>query len=609
MHQASGVEAAVRQAAAAAERVEAYEMRQERYRNEETPQRISELVEEGHISLEEAQRRAARMHMHEKQDEKQLTGRPSLDEAAAAAADYKTNQQLLEDVLDQESKYRLIRLLKDSTGFRVIERAVKKEQHRRKAPFFEHPFPLLNRVVGSPAFECVLGVILTFNGILIGIQTSIAGTSAEDDTQFYFIMEQFFTTVFVFEVILRFLVDGWTWIWNFMNFCDFMLIFVTGVLPMWLFYPLGIESDAVRVFQVLRILRLVRLVRMVRTVKFFRIFWQLISGILDNGHTLFWTYVMISAVLYVFAIFGVHLIGKAEVFEDNELVSEYFGDVPKTLVTLLQLATLDSWSSIARPLMKKSRMVCPYFICAILVVTLALLNLITAVIVNNAFDSRAKDDELRAKEAREACMAEINDLKKLFLDIDTDGSGMLSKEEYDDALKNDEKIVQKFEILQILPAEREEIWQLLDMGEGEVSMERFAAGLRDLQGDARAKDSFTIVKKIEHLNKRVDILSESLRDRQVLADALRAEVAEAHRQMGGVMVELRDLISYLSHCVPPEPAPRQKRQIDGLQERLQHKRKMVEAQDIKPKTPQRAPMPVKRVAELQVALSAFTGGS
>merc|ERR1719333_650085 len=123
-----------------------------------------------------------------------------------------------------------------------------------------------------------------------------------------------------------------------MNFADFTLIVMTGIVPMWIFGPLGIKSNAIRMLQVLRVLRLIKLVRMVRTVPMFRIFWTLIRGLLDSGRTLFWTYVMLFAVLYVFAIFGVYLIGKNEVYKDDpevyDFVQEYFGDVAKTSFTL-----------------------------------------------------------------------------------------------------------------------------------------------------------------------------------------------------------------------------------------------------------------------------------
>merc|ERR1719198_2595412 len=103
--------------------------------------------------------------------------------------------------------------------------------------------------------------------------------------------------------------------------------------------------------QVLRALRLVKLVRMVRTYPLFRIFWSLLRGLMDSGRTLLWTYIMLFCVLYVFAIFAVFLIGKDEVYKDNDdlpysdrddmtmtkWADFYFGNVPKAFITLFQV--------------------------------------------------------------------------------------------------------------------------------------------------------------------------------------------------------------------------------------------------------------------------------
>merc|ERR1712196_360777 len=89
-------------------------------------------------------------------------------------------------------------------------------------------------------------------------------------------------------------------------------------------------------------------------------------------------------------------IGRADEFEGDAEAYLYFGDTWKTLFTLFQIVTLDSWTAIARPLMKKSGVIVPYFLCVIAVVTFVLMNLITAVIVEHAFNQAKEDEELVA---------------------------------------------------------------------------------------------------------------------------------------------------------------------------------------------------------------------
>lgn len=586
----------------AEKRMESHELKQERMRFEEQEGVIRQRLQRGEITEADAQKVLARGRMHEKIDEEGSAFR--LDEAAAAGASYMTTQQILEDVLDTEDKILCIRWIKGITGYAWVMRKAQWERQKRSKPDYIHRFPRIEKMVhGKPqrvqpgmsktdqdagsVFESVLGFFLICNAALIGIQASGDG----EEVMAFMIMEHIFTTVFTLELIFRLLSDGWIWITEFLNFCDFGLIVVTGILPMWILGPLGIKSNAMRMLQVLRVLRLIKLVRMVRTVPMFRIFWTLIRGLLDSGRTLLWTYVIIFAVLYVFAIFGVYLIGRDESFaiddEAQEIANEYFGSVPKTFVTLFQVMTLDSWCGIARPLMRHSDIVSSYFVVFILIVVLALGNLVTAVIISNADSMGAQDEELIAKVKRDEAAKDIDDIQEMFLEMDQDGGGSLSKEEYDEALRTNPRVIQKFEVLGFSrdphyyekrqeggpPDECDEIFDLLDTGSGEVGVQHFAAGLRDMQGDAKAKDSFTICKKVAHINKNLGNLSVRLKRQQETADELRSEITEAHRQMGGMLVELRDVMQYLAVCLPADDCKRPQKELDELDSKLETKRK------------------------------------
>jgi len=569
-------------------RMESHELKQERFRHEEQEANIQRQLREGTITEEEAQARLARGRMHVKIDEEGSAFR--VDEATAAGAGYQTTQQILEDVLDTDDKVYCVKWIKQVTGYAWLKKKKDFESQKRKKPEYKHRFPSIEKLVHGKAmrvapgmsktpdqgskFEIVLGFILLVNCLLIGVSVSAdpEGSSAKT----FELLEHIFTAIFTIELILRFISDGWIWIMEMMNFLDFILIVGTGILPMWILLPLGIKSGAMRMMQVLRALRLVKLVRMVRTVPVFRIFWTLLRGLMDSGRTLLWTYVMLFAVLYVFAIFGVFLIGKPENYTDDEaaaFANLYFGDVPKSFITLFQVMTLDSWAQIARPLMQHSDFVAPFFILYILVAYLCLGNLITAVIINNADENGAKDQELKAREKRDEVNREIDELKDIFTQIDADGSGLLSKEEYDEALINNQGgVAAKFAVLGVPENERDEVFDLLDTGSGEISIDMFAAGLRDMQGDAKAKDSFTICKKVSHINKNLGNLSVRLKRQQENADELRKEITEAHRQMGGLLVELKEVMKFLTFCVPAEECRRPQKDILKLDHLLQKRK-------------------------------------
>jgi len=178
------------------------------------------------------------------------------------------------------------------------------------------------------------------------------------------------------------------------------------------------------------------------------------------------------------------------------MVQEYFGDVPKSMLTLFQVMTLDAWSSLCRPIMNGPQVwIGLFFIIFITIAQFVLMNLITAVIVENAFsDSKTEDQELALRLARQK-EKELDELRVIFKDLDEDGSGMLSREELFRAAKK-RRVRQKLRAIDILPKDVDELWEILDDGDGELSSEEFINGLQRLRGEAKAKDILRLYREL-----------------------------------------------------------------------------------------------------------------
>merc|ERR1719352_1785561 len=124
----------------------------------------------------------------------------------------------------------------------------------------------------------------------------------------------------------------------------------------------------------------------------------MMRGLIECGRTLFWTYVMILAVLFLFGVFAVDVIAADAAFMHDDSVQDLFGTLDRAMFTLTQIMTLDSWTFIARPMMAKVPWVVAYYVALILLICMVLLNLITAVIVENAFQIVHEDEETIAQE-------------------------------------------------------------------------------------------------------------------------------------------------------------------------------------------------------------------
>ncbi|CAE7712997.1 unnamed protein product, partial [Symbiodinium sp. CCMP2456] len=103
-----------------------------------------------------------------------------------------------------------------------------------------------------------------------------------------------------------------------------------------------------------RILRLARLARAVRLMVQFRVLWQLVQGLLHSVSTLLWTFLMVMILVYGFAIVGIETINVDQTLPldhpYNLAVTENFDGFVDAMFTLFQCFTLDSVSTVYRPL-------------------------------------------------------------------------------------------------------------------------------------------------------------------------------------------------------------------------------------------------------------------
>lgn len=241
---------------------------------------------------------------------------------------------------------------------------------------------------------------------------------------------------------------------------------------------------------------------------------MLIRGLGDSVRTLFWTCVVIFFVTYVFAIFGlVIIVGELqrirESIDDIEQAKEIdgliliMGGLDKLMYTLIQTLILDSIHAFMRPLGQFLPWAWMYFYAYIAVACFVLMNLVTAIIVENAVSTSQNDHayQLQQKEAKQH--KDLKELKMLFLMMDADGSGTLSWDEFKESF-DDPEMSQKWMLLDFLPEECKELFQLLDDGDGEIETNEFFEGLSRMKGNAQSKDVYRLQKGLNKLQDRVE---------------------------------------------------------------------------------------------------------
>merc|ERR1711933_266891 len=122
--------------------------------------------------------------------------------------------------------------------------------------------------------------------------------------------------------------------------------------------------------------------------------------------TLFWTCVVVVLVTYMFAVLGVLWVGKDLLQltretsltklqqEEIEAIFQYWKSLQAMMNTLIQVLTLDSFHSIMYATMRYSApYVWIYFYFYVAVVVFVLMNLVTAIIVENAVKNSRHEEE------------------------------------------------------------------------------------------------------------------------------------------------------------------------------------------------------------------------
>ena len=204
--------------------------------------------------------------------------------------------------------------------------------------------------------QAVLALII-INAVLMGLETS-AGAMAQAGT-LILALDRTILAIFVIEIAVRICVHRSAFFKDPWSLFDFTVVAI-ALIP---------ASGPLAVLRALRVLRVLRVLTIVPSMR--RVVGALLSALPGLGSIA----MVLLLVFYVFGVIATHLFGQA--FPD------WFGHLGRSLYTLFQVMTLESWSmGIARPVMEESPYAWLFFITFILFATFTMLNLFIAIIVN-----------------------------------------------------------------------------------------------------------------------------------------------------------------------------------------------------------------------------------
>lgn len=228
--------------------------------------------------------------------------------------------------------------------------------------------------LAKPAVQHTVLTLIVLNAIILGLETSPAVMARWGGVLQG--VDHAILAVFVLEIAARIAVLRGAFFRNPWGVFDFVVVAIALV-------------PASGPFAVLRALRVLRVLRILTVVPSMR---QVVGGLLGAIPGLASIGAVMGLIFYVMAVIATNLFGAD--FPD------WFGGLGRSLYTLFQIMTLESWSmGIVRPVMELHGYAWLFFIVFILIATFTMLNLFIGVIVGAMQTFKEADMEKQAAQA------------------------------------------------------------------------------------------------------------------------------------------------------------------------------------------------------------------
>mmetsp|Transcript_84123 Transcript_84123/g.162349 ORF Transcript_84123/g.162349 Transcript_84123/m.162349 type:complete len:590 (-) Transcript_84123:271-2040(-) len=376
----------------------------------------------------------------------------------------------------------------------------------------------LQHLVDSPGFEAFVGFLIVTNtlvmmlesqylGLLSGYRSGIPGIGEDARVTWrgadkaFLIIDRAFTVIFAVELLVRFIALRCALFKTPLNWIDIAAVFVSVL--QWAVEEIPVNPT------ILRLVRVARLVRGIRFLKLSKVLASLnilIRCMRASVNILFWSLCLLMMIqcitgMVTSQLAQEYIVNLANPEDKRHELFLYYGTFTRSFITMFEIH-MANWATPCRIFLETLGEIwgdlLVFYRC---IMGFALMNVIGAVFVQQTMAVAQNDNDIMILKKQKEAENYNNKLKSLFATLDKDQDGMLSRDEFDE-ITQDLELKSWMRALEIDPEDLSGLFDLLDTGDGNVSMDDFMMGATRMRGPARSIDVahlLTMVGRLERM--------------------------------------------------------------------------------------------------------------
>ena len=256
---------------------------------------------------------------------------------------------------------------------------------------------LIKKLVNHGRFNNFITIIILLQAAVLVLETI---SELNNYFLLFNIINAFVLTVFIIEAVLkisssyphisRYFKDGW-------NILDLSII-VLSLLPL--------SGGYTTVARLIRLLRVVRLTSRSREMSI--VVMTIIKSLPNMVNIL----LLLSLIFFIYGIAGYNLF--------NNIDAENWGTLPRSLLTLFQILTLEGWVEIMSAVTMDNPLNGLYFLSFIVIGTFIVINIFVAVIVRKSEEAYKQiENTITTPVTQKEILSEIKEIRKKIEDLES----------------------------------------------------------------------------------------------------------------------------------------------------------------------------------------------